>query len=126
MNHNLDDRILRLGAVAEGLQTPSASDPNTLQASLRSARLIISEVDSAISPLPQDLQEKIRLLNILQRLAYHDPDVGGEVDIARWCEREYATLLQDHPDNVDILTGMSSHNLESVVNVPSSPSLLQL
>ena len=126
MNHDLDDRILRLRAAAEGLQNSSASDPNTLQTSLRSARHIINEVDSAISPLPRDVQEKIRLLNILQRLAYHDPDAGGEVDIARWCEREYATLLQDHPDNVDILTGMTNHNLESVVDAPSSPSLLQL
>ena len=108
MNHNLDDRILRLEAAAEGLQNPSISDPDTLQASLRSARLIINEVDNGVSPLPRDLQEKIRLLNILQRLAYHDPDAGGEVDIAGWCEREYATLLQDHPDNVEILTGLSN------------------
>ena len=108
MNHSLDDRIPRLEAVAESLQNHVALDSDTLQASLRSVRLIVNSVDSGISPLPQDLQEKIRLLNILQRLAYHEPDAGAEFDIAIWCEREYVTLLQDHSDNVDILTGMSN------------------
>ena len=76
MNHNLDDRILRLEVAAERLSDPSASESDTLQASLRSARLIINEADSAILPLPQDLQQKIQLLDLLQRLAYHDPDTG--------------------------------------------------
>jgi len=41
----------------------------------------------------------------MQGLAYEDPDTGGEVDIALWCERQWATQLQNDADNATALQG---------------------
>ena len=47
----------------------------------------------------------IALIGVLQNLAYLDPDSGGETDITSWCERQWATMLQTYPQNVQALQG---------------------
>jgi hypothetical protein len=52
-----------------------------------------------------ELEAQIRSLNVLQTLAYHDVDSGGVTDIADWVLRRWLKILQDHPQNVEILKG---------------------
>lgn len=71
------------------------------------ARGIIALVDGiSLTTQPLDVQERILVTSTLQQLAYQDADNGGETDIALWCERQWATILQSHPDNVVALQGM--------------------
>ena len=107
MNHELNDRILRLEADLESLQDLTDNNACALQSYLQNARFIIFEADSGVSPLPRDLYPQIRILGALQRLAYHDPDSGGETYIANWCERKWVALLQNNPNNVHVLQGMA-------------------
>ena len=74
---------------------------------LPAARGIIALLDED-SPTTQqlDVQERISVTSTLQKLAYQDADTGGERDIALWCERQWATILQSHPDSVEALQGM--------------------
>ncbi|MCJ1378228.1 hypothetical protein MMC17_001325 [Xylographa soralifera] len=46
-----------------------------------------------------------RLIQALQKLAYQDPDTGGEADIALWCERQWATEVQRQPNSIIALQG---------------------
>ena len=70
------------------------------------ARSVISDLDgSSATPGLLGLPRWISLLNVLQKIAYLDADGGGERDIASWCERQWATILQDHPQNVPALQG---------------------
>ncbi|MCJ1283726.1 hypothetical protein MMC26_003057 [Xylographa opegraphella] len=48
----------------------------------------------------------IKLIQVLQELAYQDPDSGGETDIALWCERQWATEVQRYPNSVSALQGL--------------------
>lgn len=63
-----------------------------------------------------DVQEQISVTSILQKLAYQDVDTGGERDIALWCERQWATLLHSHPDNVEALQGILNEHLRKIYN----------
>ena len=49
----------------------------------------------------------VNFVGLLQKLAYIDPDSGAEPDIASWCERQWADVLQAHPQNVPALQGKS-------------------
>ncbi|KAL9112666.1 MAG: hypothetical protein Q9187_007733, partial [Circinaria calcarea] len=76
-----------------------------------------------------NLQEHILVTSTLQQLAYQDVDSGGETDIALWCERQWATILQSHPDNVVALQGLghawllrSQETLARIYREEGSPS----
>jgi len=82
------------------------SDPARPLVSLQAARSVIATVDRSPAIRNQIGSDRwLRLVNILQKLAYEDPDTGGEVDIALWCERQWATQLQNEPDNETALQG---------------------
>lgn len=48
---------------------------------------------------------QIRALEILQRLAYHDADLGSIGDIASWVLERWLRILQRHPNSVQALRG---------------------
>ena len=60
---------------------------------------------------PQRLQTNLRIINIIQRLAYHDGDVGAVSDLADWCLRQWLALYQDQPHQVAVLTGKWTNQL---------------
>ncbi|MCJ1389272.1 hypothetical protein MMC18_002128 [Xylographa bjoerkii] len=85
----------------------SVSSPQKWLSCLQFARSTITTVDG----MPQ-LRNQLgsgpwtRLIRALQTLAYQDPDTGGEVDIALWCERQWATEVQRQPNNIAALQGL--------------------
>lgn len=73
---------------------------------LQTARSVIATADRSPSVRSQLGSPRwLTLVGILQKLAYDDPDTGGETDIALWCERQWATQLQNEPDNKSALQG---------------------
>ena len=80
---------------------------NQWPSAFQQARAIISELDESPNfPSSLGTPRWISLTGMLQMVAYLDPDNGGERDIAAWCERQWATILQDHPQSVPALQGM--------------------
>ena len=70
------------------------------------ARALISGLDGASSIVNiLGIPRWTSLVGVLQKIAYLDPDSGGERDIALWCERQWATVLQEHPQNIAALQG---------------------
>ncbi|MCJ1374909.1 hypothetical protein MMC20_006142 [Loxospora ochrophaea] len=89
------------------IQNTLATSPESWRSCLEPARNLIHEADTSSFVLdPRPLEEQIRLISTLQSLAYQDPDSGGEVDISSWCVRQWATVLHNHPDNLDALRGL--------------------
>ncbi|MCJ1243023.1 hypothetical protein MMC30_000219 [Trapelia coarctata] len=85
----------------------SNMDAASSLASLQNARSVIAAVERNPGIRAQFGSARwLRLVDILQQLAYEDPDAGGEVDIALWCERQWATQLQNDADNETALQGL--------------------
>ena len=82
------------------------NSPDQWQQYLDEARSAMSGLDglSYFDNVGQ-LAAQTRAVDILQNLAYHDVDSGGITDIADWCLQKWLKLLQDHPDDVEILKG---------------------
>ena len=73
---------------------------------LPTARGIIALLEDMPRGLePLNLDNQIRVALVLQRLAYEDADNGAQMDISTWCERHWATILQNFPDNLRALQG---------------------
>jgi hypothetical protein len=56
--------------------------------------------------LTDRLAEQRWIVQILQDYAFHNSDDGSIQDIADWCQASWLRILQDHPDDVDTLTGV--------------------
>jgi hypothetical protein len=105
MNQILADQISSLEHGPTNGEATSP-DPARSSVSLQAARSIIASVDRSPAIRIQIGSDRwLRLVNILQKLAYEDPDAGSEVDIALWCERQWATQLQNEPENETALRG---------------------
>jgi len=53
----------------------------------------------------------IRIVDILQRLAYHSPDAGGISDVADWCLVQWLQILQHYPGDILALKGVDVGSL---------------
>ena len=99
--------IERIASLQQRISSTSRSrdiDPEHLQQILGSARSIILDLDGLSEPADSlGNTEWINLISTLQDIAYLDPDNGGAVDVALWCERQWATVLQSDPENVVVL-----------------------
>ena len=92
------ERMFAAGTLDDGTDAPTVT---------QQARRLISELDeNTTAQSLLGLARWISLVSLLQRIAYLDPDMGGEEQIASWCERQWATVLQDHPEHVAALQGM--------------------
>ncbi|MCJ1402472.1 hypothetical protein MMC11_005692 [Xylographa trunciseda] len=105
-------------------------NPQKWLSSLQFARSTISTLASR-PQLPNQLGSGawIRLIQALQKLAYQDPDAGGEIDIALWCERQWATEVQRQPNSISALQGLghawllkSQKTLARIYREEGSPS----
>ena len=82
------------------------TDPAQWLSCLQIARSIMIAVDRKSSLRNQpDAGLSVEVIEVLQTAAYQDPDGGGEVDIALWCERQWATEMQRSPDSYTALQG---------------------
>ena len=60
------------------------------------------------------LSTQVHVLSVLQNLAYHDVDTGGVTDIGDWTLLKWLRLLQDHPQDVEVLKGTAdTHSLHA-------------
>ncbi|MCJ1306594.1 hypothetical protein MMC25_000237 [Agyrium rufum] len=75
---------------------------------LADARMVIRILDGSSSssssssqPLTDvfDLDYQIYTISTLQKLAYKDPDHQPQRDIATWCERRWASIIQSHGED---------------------------
>jgi len=82
--------------------------PRNWEERIRIARTAMETIDSTrFMDLPNRSQERIFVIGALQRLAYHDADVGGVADIAQWCVTQWLRMLQQNADDLDALCGLS-------------------
>ena len=106
MDQNLATQISLLESVLTGIRDSHQITPEIVPATLQSGRFVIASLDRDPAIRAQLGSDRwLGLIHTLQKLAYHDSDNGGEVDIALWCERQWATELQQNPDNIMALRG---------------------
>ena len=107
MDQQTNQEIASVEEAISQIQGILDSQSHDWQSYLPRARAIIALLDN--TPIILELlgiDRRISTLATLQQLSYQDPDNGGERDIARWCERQWATTLQAHPNNARALQGM--------------------
>jgi hypothetical protein len=74
---------------------------------LSTARSTIASIEEVnFFSLTNRLAEQRWIVQVLQDYAYHDSDDGSIQDIADWCQASWLRILQDHPDDMDTLTGL--------------------
>ncbi|KAI1626058.1 hypothetical protein EDD37DRAFT_329510 [Exophiala viscosa] len=56
--------------------------------------------------LPNHRDDRIFVVNSLQRLAYHEADGNSVADIAQWCMEQWLSLLQRSSEDLDALRGV--------------------
>ena len=99
--------LVRSWSVAlSGIENALNTRPQDRRSYLSTAREIMASLDNipqGIEPLLVD--DQIRTVAVLQSLAYRNADNGAPVDISTWCERQWATILQSHPNNFRALQG---------------------
>lgn len=108
MAQSLRNQISSLEADLTAYPKMPETNPQKWLSNLQFARSAITSVDH--SPLLVNQLGTgpwLRLIYALQKLAYQNPDTGGEVDIALWCERQWATEVQRQPSNTAALQGQS-------------------
>lgn len=79
---------------------------NDWDALLGSARNIMVSLERAsFFDGPNRREQQIHTIKVLQRLAYHDVDAGGVVDLADWCLQRWLQLQQVYSQDVAISKG---------------------
>lgn len=87
--------------------------PEEVNDFLSTARSAMTSLDRLnFFRLPRRLTEQVWMLRILQDMAFHDADNGCLRDVADWVQRKWLRILRDHPDDKDILAGMT-HSMSS-------------
>lgn len=81
-------------------------NPNNWQNHLNDARNILNDIESSgfINETARTT-DQIWVINIIQRLAFSEPDTGSPRDIAEWCLRQWLSILHTRPQNVPALKG---------------------
>lgn len=93
------------------------SRPDSHEQYMSLASRITSYVDqSGITSKSTRLQERLKLVQAIQKYAVFDADVDGCQDVARWCERQWNGILHVDQNNAVALQGKtrSQHGLRLV------------
>ena len=119
MDQDLNQEIALCEAVVSRVKDLLTSGSNSWRSCLETVRTTITTLEnSAFLSSPSLLDEQVKLVSTFQKLAYQEPDNGGEVDIASWCVRQWATMLQRHPNSLDSLKGRSTSLLILRISCP--------
>ena len=112
MDQQTNQEIATVEEAISQIQRTLDSQSQDWRSYLPRARAIIALLENTPIILELlDMERRTSTLATLQQLSYQDPDNGGERDIARWCERQWATILQAHPNNARALQGMLNAGL---------------
>ncbi|MCJ1232999.1 hypothetical protein MMC14_000953 [Varicellaria rhodocarpa] len=107
MDQQTNQEIATVEEAISQIQRTLDSQSQDWRSYLPRARAIIALLENTPIILELlDMERRTSTLATLQQLSYQDPDNGGERDIARWCERQWATILQAHPNNARALQGL--------------------
>ncbi|RDL34515.1 uncharacterized protein BP5553_07643 [Venustampulla echinocandica] len=98
--------IAQVKSIVTQLDGVLSSSPHEWATYVPSARSAMGAIDRIhFFRDRQRFAEQIWVLQGLQDFAYHDPDSGCIRDIAEWCQIAWLRILQDHPENLEALTG---------------------
>ncbi|MCJ1257261.1 hypothetical protein MMC24_005086 [Lignoscripta atroalba] len=123
MDQDLNQEIALCEAVVSRVKDLLTSGSNSWRSCLETVRTTITTLEnSAFLSSPSLLDEQVKLVSTFQKLAYQEPDNGGEVDIASWCVRQWATMLQRHPNSLDSLKARIDREERSSSSDTSSSS----
>ena len=108
MDPRLREAVSRLEVMLSSQdETPQKDSPSWEEAILQ-AKTVTGDLDKAPNARTSlGVPRWVNLVGLLQKLAYVDPDSGAQPEIATWCERQWADVLQNHPHNVPALQGKS-------------------
>ncbi|ETI20479.1 hypothetical protein G647_08516 [Cladophialophora carrionii CBS 160.54] len=85
---------------------------------LRIARTAIATFDSAgLMQMPNRTADRTFVIATLQRLAYHDAETAGVVDLAEWCVTQWLSLLHRNGEDLTALRGLGQAWLARSQNV---------
>lgn len=98
------DRVSTCLAIVGRIQEALNNRQEERSSYLTAARSVLSSIDqSSFLGLPSDSKDRRWIIEVLQRLAFHEADVGPVSDIADWCLRQWLSLLQDDAQSIAVL-----------------------
>jgi hypothetical protein len=116
-----DQRIAAARSSIEEIHRALDTNPSAWQFLLTAARGAMTTIDTTTYMRRSDrLEDQLWLMYGLQRLACQEPDVGTTTDILEWCLRSWLVMLQNHPDNVQVLQGRRSSTTASCSNADTA------
>jgi transposase len=107
MSNNMDSQLL--AAIIRQLRRFSYDlRPRSEQLERQTglARSIIRSLDQTALLQRATRVDEVFIISQLQDFAYYDADSGAIRDIAEWCARQWLRLLQQYPEDVDVLQGL--------------------
>ena len=113
-----EQRIAAARANVSEIYEALSTNPSAWQFSLTSARGAMTAIDATMFMRRRDqLEDQAWLVSGLQKLAYHEADVGAVIDVSEWCLRSWLVILQNHPNNVEVLKGSSEFQDKLIARV---------
>ncbi|KAK0353474.1 hypothetical protein LTR02_015479 [Friedmanniomyces endolithicus] len=117
-----EQRIAVCKTSVDQIYTMLRTSPQTWRNYLTLARSVIAHIDNtSFMQQPRRTAEQSWLIGGLQRLALIDNGNAEVPDISNWCTRQWATVLQREPQNVEALRGLGSAWLSR-----AQPALLRI
>ncbi|KAK1072759.1 hypothetical protein LTR12_016030 [Friedmanniomyces endolithicus] len=117
-----EQRIAVCKTSVDQIYTMLRASPQTWRNYLALARSVIAHIDNtSFMQQPRRTAEQSWLIGGLQRLALIDNGNAEVPDISNWCTRQWATVLQREPQNVEALRGLGSAWLSR-----AQPALLRI
>ncbi|KAF2234470.1 hypothetical protein EV356DRAFT_532782 [Viridothelium virens] len=105
-----EQRIAAAKSSVSEIYNALSTNPSAWQFSLTTARGAMTAIDATTYMRRGDQHDdQVWLVNGLQKLAYHEPDVGAVNDISEWCLRSWLVILQNHPNSVEVLKGIGQN-----------------
>jgi hypothetical protein len=99
----MDPQTMMIVSKASQIAEALDEDPDNWSSHLVWIRTITKGAVGSLRNRGMDLYSQILVIKTFQRVAYMEPDTGGLTDISTWCLNNALELLQDHPQDVELL-----------------------
>lgn len=99
----MDPQTMMIVSRATQIADALDEDPDNWRSHLVWIRTVTKGAMGSLRNRGMDLYSQILVIQTFQRVAYMEPDTGGLVDISTWCLNNALELLQDHPEDVELL-----------------------
>ncbi|KAF2088360.1 hypothetical protein K490DRAFT_65036 [Saccharata proteae CBS 121410] len=101
-----DQQVAACKSVVTQIAAMLESDPNMWETYLPSARGVVTAID-AVSSI--ETTDWTWIVEVLQNLAFVEPDEGGVTDIGNWCLSQWLAILEHNPDYWPALKGLGQY-----------------